>query len=252
MRCTSPSNKRTRQLGFTLVEMLVIAPIIILAIGTFVVTMIVLTGDVLSVKGSSDLTYNTQSALNTMDRDIIRANEILATSYTPTSPQGTDGAGGLSGGNAFTTTGASPSAILILRMLGLSDNPIVSTRGVIYKDCSGPLYTVDVAYYLSGGSLWRRVLKNPSSNPCVTSWDQPSCSPGTTGTICYNEDTEVMQNVNSMNITYYNATNQVIAGPSPSATAVRITLQVGKVVGGRDLSYTGTLYTRRGNAPFAY
>ena len=50
--------------GFTLVEMMVIAPIVILAIGAFITLIVNLTGEIMSSRGSNMVTYNVQNALN--------------------------------------------------------------------------------------------------------------------------------------------------------------------------------------------
>ena len=62
--------KQSLQQGFTLIEMLVIAPIVVLAIGAFLTVIISMTGEVLASRGANTLTYNIQDALNRIDQDV--------------------------------------------------------------------------------------------------------------------------------------------------------------------------------------
>ena len=62
--------------GFTLVEMMVIAPIVILLIGAFIAAIVGLTGEVMSSRGSNVVAYDLQDALNRIEEDVK-----LSTSY---------------------------------------------------------------------------------------------------------------------------------------------------------------------------
>ena len=47
------NNRATKSFGFTVVELLVIAPIVILTIGAFVATIVNMTGEVLASRGAN-------------------------------------------------------------------------------------------------------------------------------------------------------------------------------------------------------
>ena len=94
IKVASPAPARTviQTGGFTLVEMLIIAPIVILVIGVFVSAIVNMTGEVLSVRGANALTYNVQNALNTIDADVKASGGYLATNnITLSTGQGYDG-----------------------------------------------------------------------------------------------------------------------------------------------------------------
>ena len=113
--------------GFTLVEVLVIAPAVILIIAGFIALIITITGDVLNTKNSSDLIYTTEDALGRIEQDVQRATEFRQTSYTPTSPQDQR-----DNTTAFDTV-SQASTYLIHRSLATETNPIVISRELIFN-----------------------------------------------------------------------------------------------------------------------
>jgi len=83
----NPTSKFTR--GFTIIEMLVIAPIVILTIGAFVTAIVNMTGDVLASRVTNVLTYNIQDALSRIEEDVKQSTSFIAgNNVTITSPQG--------------------------------------------------------------------------------------------------------------------------------------------------------------------
>src|SRR6185437_11905407 len=70
--------RNKEQKGFTIVELLVIAPIVILTIGAFVTVIVNMTGDVLAARTSTLLAYNVQNALNKINADVNLSSTFLA------------------------------------------------------------------------------------------------------------------------------------------------------------------------------
>ena len=78
--------------GFTLVELLVITPVVILVIGGFVGAIIAMTGNVLSTRSANRLVYNIQDALDRIEADVRQSNGFLTTNAdTPQTGQGKGG-----------------------------------------------------------------------------------------------------------------------------------------------------------------
>ena len=73
---TSGSVRYSR--GFTLVEMAVIAPIVVLLIGAFIALIVNLTGNVMSARGKNVLVYDTQDALSRIEDDVKLSSTFLA------------------------------------------------------------------------------------------------------------------------------------------------------------------------------
>lgn len=263
MPYTSPHSK---QAGFTFVEMLVVAPIVILLIASLVGVIIAITGDVLATREKLLVSYTTQDALNRIEQDIRLSNRFLAqNTITLTAPQGYD-----NGTDSFTNIGLSSGNALILRGILTDKRPTEETRELVYQanspnPCGGSLvsyntpYYSNIVYFIKNNALYRRVLLpyNPTNGPCLTPWQQPSCSPGQiNNTSCKVEDALLLQNVSSMNITYYetaNSTTPLTAATSTSgsisdretallqATTASVSLSTVQSAAGQNTSFDGTL-----------
>lgn len=254
--------------GFTLVEVLIIAPIIILVIAGFIALIITVTGDVLRTKGSNDLVYTTEDALARIEQDVLRTAEFRQTSYTPTSPQGQS-----DDTTAFDTI-SQAGTYLVLRSRATDKSPIADTRVLIFTasgmTCSTSPYTFDIVYFtkVASGitSLWRRVVfgnTTDAGTPCsgTTPWQQPTCSPGYVNAFCKAEDALLLDNISTVTLQYLNVSGAQINTTTPTAgTAIRnpndaagttnassitVTFSVTNTVAGRNNTYTGTLTAKK-------
>lgn len=186
--------------GFTLVEMLVVAPIVILAIGSFIAAIVGLTGEVLSSRGSNALAYDVQNALNQIEDDVKLSVGFLAVNDK-------DVAATSSGVNnsttPYTNLGTTPnSQSLILNGIVTINNPAAANVTALYlnnkpENCANlsPIdytkntpMTMNIVYYTqqeSNGeiSLWRRVVMQSNYAQSATycgstgSWQKPTCNP---------------------------------------------------------------------------
>ena len=225
--------------GFTVVEMVIVIPIVILVIGVFVYAIINMTGDVLASRASDALAYNIQDALNRIEADIKISDGYLTTSITPNTPQGVG-------------DGASPfqksNNLLILNSFATTDNPLSSTRNIVYTSspnaCNtnqvsqNPPLMFNVVYFTKDNntSLWRRVIA-PSNYAdinarCGTPWQQPSCTPGYTNLFCKTQDVKL---VTGKNITFG------IVYPTPPSISIGITITTTDTVAGRDITQSGAI-----------
>lgn len=261
---------RSGAAGFTLVEMAVIAPIVILTIGIFITVIINMSGDVLVTRYSSKMMYDIQDTLNRMETDIKQSAGFLATnSVAITTPQGFN-----NDTTAFANVGAN-GPMLVLNMIATSGNPLASSSGIVYQantpnSCGSPLLdrntpiSYNIVYFVKDGSLWRRVLmpSNYLSVGCNTPWQQASCYPGASGAICAAEDAKVLEGAATSDVTigYYvsaaSTASDAVASDSGSSASARqtalnglstaeISLTARKNVAGRDLSQTGSIRVTR-------
>lgn len=81
MRHTSPVSKNSNT-GFTLVEVLVAAPIALLAIATLVVTIVSMTGSTIRHQAHAQLQYDVLAALDRIEEDAEIAADIKGMSST--------------------------------------------------------------------------------------------------------------------------------------------------------------------------
>lgn len=266
-------NRRKRTTGFTLVEVLVVSPIIVIAIGAFLFTIVSLTGEVLSSRAQSVLAQDTQLALSRINRDVRMSSQFLATNtFTPASPQGLD-----DNDQPFVNVNASGHNSVIIEKVATTSNPIAPPTSYIYledapSDCSSPFLrqntplTINVVYFVSeDSSLWRRVLLPPDyqADACAQPWQQPSCSPDNIDDdFCLTEDEKLLDGVteDDFGVTYYTRGEEVTPLPdasnpaTPEATraelleqadAVEISIRAEQTAAGRTVEWESQLFMTR-------
>lgn len=233
MQPTSP-NKQRSGAGFTLVEMLVVAPFVLLIIGGFIALIITLTGQVLSQSGQNKLVYDTQNAFDRFNQDVIRASAFQKASVTPLSPQGADDSS-----KPFNTdnplpgdSGATYGTIAILEQPAITKSPADGSRELVYSKAPNPnacgtasenqnkLYKVEIVYYLkadgSDKSIWRRTMFDSSQVPCSGSsiWQRASCTPDATSATCQTDDEMVLDHVSDVAVVYLKNGSSNLVSPS--------------------------------------
>lgn len=241
-----------RQLGFSLAEVLIVAPIVILVIATFVVFIVTITGEVIKTKASIDTLDDTQTGLNYIKADVRLSTAFASTTGQVATPQGAN-----DDTAAWTNSGSSTNTLILTR-LGTTINPINPaatdpTNGIVYTNtpygCTSgereqnPPFTYYSVYFLKtvGGvqSLWQRnIMKGYptiiTSNTCTTPWQLPSCTPSLVGTqtVCVTADTQVAKNVQTFSVEYYNSAGTLTTTRSDT-TNIKITLTTSQTVAGQ-------------------
>ncbi len=197
------------QRGFTLVEMLVISPLVIIILAGIVGIVISLTTESMRTTARSQLQNEVQAVLDRMEED-VRTSLVI----------NPDSSFALSTNNFVT-----------------NKNPLATDRRLVKKDCSvasaGLLLEEALSYNLEYSVAGSKLMRKVSMNACQTSpntWQRPK--------------TETVMSSNSatdLQIDYIN-----ISSSEPSA--VRIKLTAKRQVAGSEISYTGIMYARSLNA----
>lgn len=244
----SANDKLRLTRGFTLVEMMVIAPIAILAVTGFIALMVTMVGNVIASHNRNIMTHDIQSAIDYIEQDVRLSTQFLETSGSLPSPQGKNGA---------TSAFQSSAGDLILGEIATDKNPVDPTRKFIYYNkpfnCNIPseayknrIFFTTVIYYVKDNSLWRRTyVPDPSGTLCQPPWQVNSCAPGYSSgaTRCKTNDSEIMQNVESFEVEYYR--NASDSGPLPAsdvqdASAINVTINGQRTAAGRTLTATAS------------
>ncbi|MDN5275550.1 MAG: C-terminal target protein [Candidatus Saccharibacteria bacterium] len=252
--------------GFTLVEMLVIAPIIILAITAFIAAIITVTGDVLATRSANALSRDVQDSFNRMEKDVIHSRRFLSYNLiAAAAPQGLD-----EQAYQFLNVGGNGTG-LILETPATTANPdSTSAKYVRYADapfdCSdsrsdgNDIMYLNIIYYIWKGVLFRRTIMptNYATAGCSTPWQQPSCAPGVTGGVCVTGDTILIKKIfpNQLTFKYFptpSSTAEITTASDPTqlastrlialagAKTVQIDFNIKQPVAGRDIKQTATL-----------
>lgn len=238
--------------GFTIAEVGVIVPIIMLLV--IAIFSIMFTFLLSSNREQVRLyqAYSQSSGLNRIEADVRLSTGFLKTN-DPALPDPYAPAGGWD-------VNANSNKPLILNQYATSNNPLSNTRTPVYtlatnaSDCSsptnvaGPLrYTI--IYFVNGTTLYRRILINQSDRTCVPQYQKLSCPradtlSGSRNQLCGADDEEIAQNVSRLSIEYY--TNQGDTTPLnvqanrtllDSARSARVTIE------NTQSSYNGSVTT---------
>lgn len=213
--------------------MLVVAPLVILLIGTTISVISTLTGDSLKVVSKNEKIYEVQSALETIEANSERARQDFETTTTGalTSPQGQN-----SGTSAF----SSNASTLVMQLPATTGNPYDSNRRIIYTDSAcTTIYTVYLVYFVDNGVLYERTVRSGgtsngyslnSSNTCVSSspWQRGSCTTAGAG-VCQKADEALATDITAFTVTY------------PAPTTAKVSLTASKTVANEAQTYTSSL-----------
>lgn len=238
--------------GFTLIEVLIIAPIVILAISAFIGIIASVVGEVIVTRNATSQTYDVTSALDSIEQDVRLSTEFPVTTSTLPSPQGKN--------NNFTGTSAFTSAdsnTLILTTAAIDRNPSFGSARLLYyanqpNPCTSTnyddnpnivynrIFTVTNIYFVKSNALWKRTyvptyntnISSPDQNTLCTEsyytpWARNTCSPGFTATRCQTQDTKLVDNVTSMSTAFFatgDSTTNVGAGNSSTASTLEVTI----------------------------
>lgn len=230
------SSKTPKTYGFTLVEVLVIAPLVILVIGGFVGAIIAMTGDVLSTRGANKLVYDVHDALNRIETDVRQSAGFLYTNeIIIQSPQGE---------NDDTDKFTADQSTLILKSYATDKNPIDNSHKVLIKN-SNPL-TAEIVYFVKDETLWRRVITplDFEDDDGMTPWQQPSCTKNYNKSFCKANDMRLIDGVGSdgFSIEYIehegNSLDDLLVR---LAKTIKITIKAKGGTAGREYSESGTV-----------
>jgi len=241
------------QKGFTLVEVLVISPIIILFIGAFIALAVGLTGESLQLREKNTAVYDVQATLNIMEASVVQTTGFMSSTTGVLSPQGKNNSA-----TQFTNVnnlGADPDT-LILKIPATTRKPTDPTRNLIYTgtgacDSKNPIYAYTTVFFVDTATktLYKRTIL-PQQPACDQPWQRGSCAEadiaGNTA-ICKTQDEKLLDNVEDVNITYYaDATSTTpldATTQADTASSVSIDIKVSKQTGGATVDYTSSLRT---------
>jgi len=239
------------QKGFTAVEMIILAPILVLVIGAFVASAVVLTGQSLSLRERNTLISDTQTALDTIESDVNTANSFLTTTGSLTAPQGSnDLTTPATATAAFTNTTSGQPDALILQSGVTSKGRNDPGRSLVYNGsgtcnpANGVLYYKSV-YMLRSNILYKRTIV-PTSAACLTPWQQNSCDANLVSTyssVCKIEDEQLLDDVSGITIQYFSdstSTTPLAASAAASADDVSFQIDTSKTSGSGTVTYSAT------------
>jgi type II secretory pathway pseudopilin PulG len=267
--------------GFTLVELMIVAPMLIILIGTIVVSIVTLTGQSLAEAGRAQLINDVQDSLDRIEADVLVSGAYLSVNnFTPTSPQGSDDVT-----RKFVSISATGDDTIVLNSFFTTTNPSLSSRSLVYLpnlpfacgDASiaqNQVMTMNIVYFVKNSTLWRRTVttSNYAAKPCsgVTVWQQPNCAEAkmTVNTsLCKSQDEMLLTGIEPIDFTvnYYLSASDTTPAPDTEdtdpdlrqvaidkASTIQVTLKSNKTFAGRDISQQGTIRVTRNGSTVKY
>jgi type II secretory pathway pseudopilin PulG len=238
--------KKLRQAGFTLIEVLIISPVVMLTIIIIMSFLFNQYGQLTQQGSQINLNIEAQNITFSMQDDIFYANAFnsglnsgLLDTYQP------------SGGWKYN----SDPKTLIISTPALTESYRSDTRKLVYINTEGcdasviqenaPLYN-NVIYFVSGTNMYKRIVSAPATMAtCGTSFLPQSCPSDHTSASCP-ADRLLTDKLNSFTITYYDNANNVTTTPE-QATKIKIDLQLKDKAYAEDIFTTNSITLKRLN-----
>lgn len=217
--------KKINSFGFTLVELLVVAPVMILTIIIMMTYLFNQYGQ-LTQEGAS-LRLTTDSQLLTLS---IQDDVFFASSFDSSSNPILDDPHEPSGGWDYDTD----PETLIISLPALTKNNRDPEREPVYIDTVGceadnieqnsVLYN-NVILFAEGTNLYKRTLTAPSNMAtCGTSYEKQTCPEDESSETCP-KDILLTDKLNSFEVEYFDSDNQTVTNPE-QATRVKVSVEL--------------------------
>lgn len=219
----------SKEAGFTLVELIVAMVVLVVVSGAVITFSVNKTIEAARVSTRADLLTNAQIGLDRMANDIRLSSKAddtnrWADNNSPSSPTNNYG-------------WQSTSTTLVL-----ATSAQTSDGTILFDDKADYITTKNnYIYYLSGGTLYKRILAAPvSNNSAIT-----TCPPASVTASCPS-DKIVLTNVKSLSVKYYDTLNQQV--DPASARSIQLTVQLGTTSFGQAITtnYTTRMVFRNG------
>ncbi len=213
------SRQNNLEAGFTLIELLVtmlVMAIMFVAMANFITDWMQTSG---IAQAKATLISDAEYALDEANNDILLSGSVDSPNRWP-DPNGP-------GGNQYGWISNSTTLVLARVAVDSSGNAIYTDSNdyITQKD--------DVIYYLSGTTLYRRILASDSTNDIAVT----TCPPSLATSTCP-ADNVVATNVTAWSITYYDANNQVVS--PTNARSIQLSITISTTYNGQPISASYT------------
>ncbi len=240
--------KHSHRKGFTIVEVAVVAPLMIVVVVALIGLLVALVNGIAVPTKQNSLVNDGKNVFEAASSDIKNSSSFLASLPS-----------GFSDPNSSSYASPPPNTE-VLRIQGYNQtaDPTDTTGTKVLPafkgtaPCNSTAFEVSnvVAiaeiYFVKDGTLWRRVLTDPTpGSTCNTPLlIQQTCPPGSS---CDNEDTAIAKgNVTEFSVVYYvNTTDTTVASDKTTAKSVLMTIKGSTPNASGVATYTSSLRISR-------
>lgn len=205
--------RKTRTKGFTLVEVIIVTPALLVVIAGMLAILIVMLQHNNTARATLNVSYKNQQALDLIDNDIRYSSRFLiATDPSPiTDPYGSDNLGQAWSYKDYDAQ----HRVLIVRSYSSTENLLSDSRKSVYINqlgCSGaamyanPVIQYNIVYFIRNNTLYKRILVDTTTATCNTQYQQQSCPIDVSyprNAICKADDEVLLENAQSMDVQFY-------------------------------------------------
>lgn len=220
-----------KQRGFTLVEILVIAPVVMITIVITISFLFNLYGQLIQYGAKINLQSDAQTILFGLQDDLSFSKDFGTTKDTSLTDVYAPGGGWIYNSNPKTLILLSPAATANHRNPAREPvyiNQLGCTPGVTLETMQENTLAVNnIIYFVSGTNLYKRILSPPTgTSMCGTPYLKQTCPSANATTTCL-KDILLSNNVSSFDVTYYDSSNTAITDPTTAdKVKVDITLSI--------------------------
>jgi Tfp pilus assembly protein PilV len=235
------------QAGFTLLEVLIMAPILMVTIVLLMSYLFSQYGQLTQQGALINLQVEAQNITFSMQDDIFFArsfesdkNTNLVDTYQP--------------GGGWQSNTSPPT--LIISDVALTNNRRDANRQAVYIDTLGcsPQSTLEqndelhnnTIYFVSGTNLYKRILTAPASmSTCGISYQKQTCPAANANSSCP-ADRLLTDKLSNFNLTYYDTDNNVTTTPE-QAERVKVDIQLHDKAFAEDIDASSSITIRKLN-----
>jgi type II secretory pathway pseudopilin PulG len=267
-------HRHNKSKGFTLVEIAVVAPVLILMIGVIIVSIVTLTGQSVIESSKGQLINDVQDALDRIDADVQASGAYMSTNnITPVTPQGLN-----DDSQKFVSVSSTGVSTIILNSFVTTNNPYTASRNLVYLPnapfaCNdsnlvqNQVMTMNTVYFVKDSTLWRRLIapNNYASKICSgnTIWQQPTCAEtkiSVNTTMCKVQDEKILSGIDPLDFSvgYYLSANDTTVTPGADdadsdarqvaidkSSTMQITIRGKRQIAGQDITQQASIRVSR-------
>lgn len=240
-------NRKNLQAGFTIVELLVICPIVMAVIAFMMSYLFRQFGELTKTTTQVNLQVTAQAAIFNLQDDVFFANAFVSDLNNGLTDTYAPSGGWVASSNplrfiistpAMTASHRSASRQTVyINTLGCSPQSLKEQNDALYDN---------IIIFASGTNLYKRIVTAPSTmSTCGTSFRKQTC-PAANATSSCPADILLTDRLSSMVITYKNSSGATVTTPE-QASLVKIDLTLSDTAFAEPVSATASITLRRLN-----